>query len=151
MPRLAMPATFCASTTGGVKLFAKVWPANLPWLGELELMGTEPNAEWLGLGLSSGAGEPGYEIECTILLGIIATDLCTGKSSGLVLLVLETLPGTVAEGSHGEVNWAAPISSPEGTCSTACSGTPCAGGEGLGVTWAVEGDLNRLETDVSEV
>jgi hypothetical protein len=135
---------------------ATVWPANLEWLTELELMGTEPNAEWLDKlfkdGTDVNTGLPGYEVECTILLGIKATDLCTGNTSALVLLTLETLPGTTAEGSHGEFDWAAPISSEEGFCTTACPNTtPCAGLRGLGVTWAIEGELNRLETDVSEV
>ena len=139
-------ATYC--TQGSVAL---VWPANLPWKTTLELMGpAEPNSVWLDV-LNNATSNPGYEVECTILLGVKATDLCTGSSSAEILQVLETLPGTVAEGSHGEFNWAAPISSEEGTCTSACSTTPCAGLVGLGVTWAVEGDLNRLETDVSEV
>jgi hypothetical protein len=143
--------TFCKT---GVLGSALVWPANLPWKTELELMGVEPNAEWLDKLTNGGNGEPGYEVECTVLLGIKATDLCVGATSALVLLPLETWPGTVAEGSHGEFNFEPPISSAEGFCNTACptsGGTPCAGLEGLGVTWATEGDLNRLETDASEV
>jgi hypothetical protein len=138
----AADTTFCTAGTT-----ATVWPANLPWKTTLELMAT---GEWLDL-LTNPTGTPGYEVECTILLGIKATDLCTGNSSSLILVALETLPGTAALGSHGEFNWEAPISSAEATCSTACSATACAGLVGLGVTWAVEGDLNRLETDVSEV
>jgi hypothetical protein len=143
--------TFCKTGVGT----AKVWPANLPWLSELELMEppAEPGSMWLDHLFKVGTEiEPGYEVECTILLGIKATDLCTGLTSAQVLLTLETLPGTAAEGSHGEFNWEAPIESEEGFCSTACPNTtPCAGLLGLGVTWAVEGELNRLETDVSEM
>jgi hypothetical protein len=134
-------ATFCKAES-----LALVWPANLPWKTELELMS---NGQWLDLfGEGAAAGElPGYEVECTVLLGIKATDLCEGLTSVLVLEVLESLEHTVALGSHGEFN----SESEFGLCKTAGNGTELiAGQEGLGVTWATEGDLNRLETDVSE-
>jgi hypothetical protein len=124
---------------------ATVWPANLPWLTELELMAS---GEWLDLLLNGGKGEPGYEVECVSLLGFPVTDLCTGFTSALVLEVLETISPTVALGSHGEFNFEPPISSEEGNCNIAGNGVAAL--QGLGVTWAIEGELNRLETDVSE-
>jgi hypothetical protein len=142
-------STLAACKAGGIAL---VWPANLPWLTLLELM-VGPPLQWLNLLLKdaedSNTSPPGYEVECESLLsGVRGSELCEGNTSGLVLEELEIfLEGETILGSHIEFNWAEPILSEIGSCGTTAG---VAALEGLGVTWAVEGELNRLETDVSE-
>jgi hypothetical protein len=121
-----------------------VWPANLPWSTLLELM--EPSGQWLDLLFGPVGKEPGYELECPKSLFLIgAAELCEGNTSALVLEVLESWPGTVALGAHIEFN----SESEEGKCEGQAE--LVAGLGGLGVLWAIEGSLNRLETDVSEL
>lgn len=129
---------------------ALVWPENLPWLTLLELMA---NGQWLDLlfkdSTDSNTEPPAYDIECeSLFAGIFGSELCQGNTSILVLEELEIfLEGETVLGSHGEFNFAEPIFSELGNCG---SEVEVAGLEGLGVTWAIEGELNRLETDVSE-
>ncbi len=120
-----------------------VWPANLPWHSTLELM--ETTGAWLDVITGTG-GEPGYEIECAESLAFFGgSELCEGPASALVLETLEQWEGVGAFGSHGEFLDEAPLGN--------CGGTEkeIAGLEGLGITWAIEGELNRLETDVSHI
>jgi hypothetical protein len=135
--------TFCKVGGAGSAI---VWPANLPWKTELELMANGQTLQLIGINAAEGS-QPGYEVECTVLLGTKATDLCETNTSALVSLTLGTWPGTVAEGSPQEFN----AESEETLCKTAGGGELIAGQLGKGVTWAVEGELNRLETDVSEL
>ncbi len=124
----------------GVKLL--VWLANLPWHYRLELM--ETSGAWLDVITGTG-GEPGYEIECPESLAFFGgSELCEGPKSELVLETLEQWEGVGAFGSHGEFLDEAPL----GSCGTEVE---VWGFEGLSVTWAIEGELNRLETDVSHV
>ncbi len=51
-------------------------PVNLPWLTELELMGTEAAPLFLDKFLSAGFGNPGWEIDCTTVFGLIE-ETCT--------------------------------------------------------------------------
>lgn len=64
------------ASLGGLIL---VFPVNLPWKTELELVGTV----WDDLIENSGAGAPGYLVECTVF-GIKTDTSCTGNSGGLV-------------------------------------------------------------------
>jgi hypothetical protein len=122
---------------------ALVWIANVPWTTQLVLM--EPpevaEEEWLDLFGPGTGGEPGYEVECTTLLNVKATDLCVGHTSALILMLAEE------KGVHGEFNFEAPINSEEGTCT---SGN-LAATRGLGITWDAPEPLIHLETTVSEV
>jgi hypothetical protein len=134
--------TDCTAST-----IALLWPENLPWKTHLELMTTAP--EWLDvLGPGTG-GEPAYEVECTLLNGLKLEELCEGKTSGAMLEPLEQWLGAGAFGAHGEANFEAPISSEEGNCTLL--GANAVGAQGLGITWAIGLELERLETDVSEV
>jgi hypothetical protein len=126
---------------------ALMWPDNLPWKTQLELM--EPSGEWLDLFGPGTGGEPGYEVECTLLNGLKLEDLCAGHSSALILEALEQWLGVGAFGVHGEFNFANPIASEEGDCTL--TGAGVAALRGLGITWAIGIQLERLETDVSEV
>ncbi len=135
-------ATFCKVGAAGS---ATVWPANLPWKTALELTGTEI-LDLIGVGAAEGS-LPGYEVECTVLLGIKATDLCETNTSAVVSEILGTWPGTVAEGSPGVFNEASGF----GLCKTAGGGELIAGTIGKGITWAIGAELERLETDVSEL
>jgi hypothetical protein len=51
----------------------ELWPVNLPWDGVLVLMEEGTESFFAGLGFSSGAGNPGYEILC----GNGTSDTCT--------------------------------------------------------------------------
>lgn len=55
-----------------------VFPVNLPWQTELELVGTM----WVDL-ITNAAGNPGYLVECTVF-GIKGDVSCTANSGGLV-------------------------------------------------------------------
>jgi hypothetical protein len=54
---------------------AEVWAINLPWNSVVELMEEGTEVFFAGLGLSSGAGDPGYEILCANG----TSDTCTVK------------------------------------------------------------------------
>jgi hypothetical protein len=136
--------TDCAAGT-----IALVWAVHLPWATETVLM--EPSGEILDLLLSSGAGEPGYEVECTTLSGLKASDECTGATSSKVSAEAGTTPPSVL----GTFNFEAPISSELGSC--AVSGANVAALKGEGNIWAVGGTLaapewlNRLATSIDHV
>jgi hypothetical protein len=55
----------------------EVSPVNFPWLGHLELMGTEAAPLFLDALESGGQGSPGWEITC-LILGTTVTEVCTG-------------------------------------------------------------------------
>lgn len=57
-----------------------VWPANLPWSGEIVLMVGAGALEWLMLLATGTGGLPGYESEC-LIFGVTTTDLCEGQTS----------------------------------------------------------------------
>jgi len=66
---------------------------NLPWLTELELMGTEAAPLFLdvlkpGNGNTGTAGNPGWEIDCTTIFGLVE-ETCTGEVGS----DLENMPG----------------------------------------------------------
>jgi hypothetical protein len=61
---------------------AEVWPLNLPWLSQIELMVGAGTLEWL-VHLFGDNGEPGYEVVCLNANGTVsAENTCTGLSSG---------------------------------------------------------------------
>jgi hypothetical protein len=100
---------------------ATVWPANLPWSTELEGMESEPHI----LDVFSGTGgEPGYEVECTILLGIKATDLCVATMSAKV-------ESTEENDVLATFNSESPIESGKANCNTRGAGAGDIAGEGL--------------------
>jgi hypothetical protein len=55
---------------------AEVWPANLPWHTQLELVGTEL--------IDKFPANAGYEMRCKTLIGIIVENLCTDEPLVLV-------------------------------------------------------------------
>jgi hypothetical protein len=102
----------------------ELWPENLPWLTEIELMTTLP--KWLDIfrsGVISGAN-PAYELLC-LILGINAEDLC----SGLTSLALEE--NTAENDVIGLFDFNAPISSEKGTCTEGGANSGELLGEGL--------------------
>jgi hypothetical protein len=62
---------------------AEVEAVHLPWLTELVDVMEGGVLMWRDMILSSGAGAPGFEVECRTILGKI-TDTCTGETSLLV-------------------------------------------------------------------
>ena len=65
----------------------EVEPVNLPWLGHLELMGTEAEPLFLavleaGNGHTGEAGNPGWSVSCKTALGTV-TETCTVAGQGL--------------------------------------------------------------------
>lgn len=89
---------------------SEIWLLNLPWLTELEGMGSEPFV--LDLFLANGAGgDPAYFLLCLALGGLLdATELCEGLTSTKVANGLE-------ERSVAEIfNPASPTESQKMTC-----------------------------------
>jgi hypothetical protein len=65
-------------TTG----IAELWPLNLPWLSQIELM-AQGTLEWLVHLFGNGTAEPGYEVVCLRSDGTVNSEnTCTGLSSG---------------------------------------------------------------------
>jgi hypothetical protein len=62
---------------------AEVEAVHLPWLTELLDVMEGGVLMWRNMILNSGAGAPGFEVECTTILGKV-TDTCTGETSLLV-------------------------------------------------------------------
>jgi hypothetical protein len=99
-----------------------LWVDNLPWLGENELMSSEPT--FLDHLFAGGAGkELGYEFLC-LVFGLNITDLCEGLTS---VKLENTGEGDVLAFFNPE----APISSEKGTCEIGGAGTGDMTGEGL--------------------
>jgi hypothetical protein len=65
---------------GGGCTNPQVSPENLPWLTELELMGTEAEPLFLDRFLTSGAGNPAWSIKCEVV-GLPFEETCTGETS----------------------------------------------------------------------
>jgi hypothetical protein len=113
---------------------AAVWPENLPWKTELELMTVAPI--WLDI-LSGPAGkEPAWESECNTNIGAQSL-LCEGLATATV----SNEPGTVPPSVLGEFN-----ETEEAACSV---GTIKGDLLGTGNTWAIGLELERLETAIS--
>jgi hypothetical protein len=73
-----------------------VWPINLPWLGEVELMVDGTEEFFAGLGSAGGAAQAAYHIIC---MGSSLSDLCS-SSEAIGQLTNEaggTVDGEVAE------------------------------------------------------
>lgn len=64
-----------------------LWPVNLPWEGEVELMEDTTTFFAALLFPHTGGGNPGWEVQCSIL-GVTTTDECTAPES-VVELKLE--------------------------------------------------------------
>jgi hypothetical protein len=61
-----------------------VAPVSLPWLTELELIGTEVAPLFLDALVSGGAGNPGWEMVCITIFGLVE-ETCSGPiNSNLV-------------------------------------------------------------------
>lgn len=119
-------------TTGS----AEVWPLNLPWLSQLELMAAG-TLEWLSHLFGNGAGEPGYEVVCLTSTGTVqAENSCTGLSSG----ALEMMTGP-----DPLIIYSAAEETEKATCSTGGSGAGDLEGTGLLAT------LNSEELSWSDV
>jgi hypothetical protein len=116
---------------------AAVWPENLPWKTEMELMAAAPI--WLDI-LSGPVGkEPAWESECSTNIGTQSL-LC----EGLVSAAVSNEAGTVPPSVLGEFSVAA------GTEEESCSATPINSDlEGSNNTWAIGAELARLETAIS--
>jgi len=77
----------CASTPAPL-----VWPVNLPWETEVELMEDEGKIYFVDL-ITSKIGEVGYELECTVL-GVKSTDECKATTAASQL-TLSPVGGSV--------------------------------------------------------
>jgi hypothetical protein len=67
------------TVTKGTCGTATLAPEDLPWLTELELMGTETEPLFLDKILNGGKGEPGYSVHCTSPLSF--EEICLGAAS----------------------------------------------------------------------
>jgi hypothetical protein len=104
---------------------AEVWPAHLPWLGEIELM-IEGSEEFFAILLSSGGnGNPGGEIKCPLL-----TDECTAETG---IAKLENLTGGVVDAIFGE-EFTLLAELPLATCSASGAASGVVAGEGTTTT-----------------
>jgi hypothetical protein len=118
---------------------ALVWPANLPWTSQLELM------EATGTVLDVLTKEPGYDVECKTVSGLTGSELCAGTASAFVSNSAGTPMGVLGEADPTE----------EANCTM--TGEKTGSLEGIGTTWAVGGTvaapevLNRLDTLVDHV
>jgi hypothetical protein len=119
---------------------ALVYPANLPWHTQLELM-----ADGTILDIITGTnGEPGWETVChKSLLGVEGAELCTGPASTL----MENFAGTPAS-VLGFFN-AVPVAE-RGNCGTTGEHSAEVVSDTSGDTWAIGAELERLATSVSE-
>jgi hypothetical protein len=101
----------------------ELWPENLPWLTEIELMAVAPT--WLDL-FESGAGGtlPAYELLC-LILGLNVEDLCEGLTS----LALDE--NTIENDVIGLFDFNEPILSEAGVCSQGGANAGVLLGEGL--------------------
>jgi hypothetical protein len=112
----------------------EIWPDNLPWLTELELMESAPHI--LNRLFGGGAGkEPGWEAKC-LVFGLTFEDLCEGGTSSTA--------ETTSEKFVLEIfNPAAPISSQNSTCTQGGEGAGKVTGEGL-ISLTNNGKLEAL-------
>jgi hypothetical protein len=122
---------------------ALVWPANLPWKSQLELM--ESTGMILDVLTSATGPGPGYDAECTTVSGLTGSELCAGPASAFVSNSVGTPMGV--EGAADEKE--------EISCTLTGEKTGLL--IGTGTTWAVGGTvaspevLNRLDTLVDHV
>jgi hypothetical protein len=122
---------------------ALVWPANLPWKSQLELM--ESTGTVLDVVTSATGSGPGYDVECKTVSGITGSELCEGPASAFVSNSVGTPMGV--EGKTDETE--------EANCTI--TGEKTGQLIGTGTTWAVGGTvanpevLNRLDTLVDHV
>ena len=109
-----------------------LWPINLPWTTELELM------EITGEEVLDHIVNAGYEVECeTGILGIHASETCEGLTSTVMTNGFGTPPGVV-----GTFN----ANSEAVNCSMTGAGTGLQ--TGSGTLWAIGAELERLETAI---
>jgi hypothetical protein len=114
---LSCTVTFDAGASTDCKkgTTASVWPENLPWSTQIELMATITLDKIFG----AAGKEPAYEVLCvTNFFGIEAEDLCIGNTSTQITEDTTTTPHSVI----GAFDWKSPISSEEGKCET--TGSP---------------------------
>jgi hypothetical protein len=109
----------------------EVWPENLPWQTQLELVGTVIRDHIF----TSTGGAPGYTSLCTIILPI--EDTCTGLTSSLIENMGTESPADVLGIFNAE--------SEKGNCSLGGTGTGVITGDGLittlnGLALAVSGE-----------
>jgi hypothetical protein len=109
----------------------EVWPENLPWKTQLELVGTVIRDHIF----TSTGGAPGYTSLCTIILPI--EDTCTGLTSSLI----ENMPTESPPDVLGIFN----AESEHGSCTQGKSTSGVITGEGLittlnGLALAVSGE-----------
>jgi hypothetical protein len=112
-----------------------VWPLHLPWHTQLESMAGPPEQVLDRILAHTGGEPPGYETQCTSLLGISSSDECTGATSSKVATEILTFP----ESTLDSFNYTEPISSELGNCTKAGTNTFALTGE-LN-TWAIGGTL----------
>jgi hypothetical protein len=129
---------------------AAVWPENLPWLTELELMtvggATLVLDKLFKDATDSNTEPPAYDVECETGVGTFASELCEGNSSGDVSNDATTVPPSVL----GEFSEAVGVETPRANCP---GGTGNSSGINLGSghLWVTPaGDLVRVETGVAD-
>jgi hypothetical protein len=122
-----------------VNSLAAVWPLNLPWSTELELMTAAPI--WLNrlFKLPSSGPQPGWYTSCASNIGTSELQ-CEGPSSASLSNESLSSPASVL----GEFSIAA------GSEKTVCNISGITGDvEGPGNTWAIGAELVRLTTAIS--
>jgi len=125
--------------TGAEK--AEIWPANLPWKTQLELMLVTGEEDILDVFLGTG-GEPGWEIRCKTLSGLTLENLCAGPAT---VLVENSGTGSVL-GFFNKV----PVAE-RGNCTLTGEHTAEVVSDVSGDTWAIGAALTeRLTTAVND-
>lgn len=79
---------------------AEVWFANMPWDYELILLNLPGSFGGSPRKTPEAEKTPGWEIECTALIGIKGSNLCEGGPETLVENNIETSPASVLETFH---------------------------------------------------
>jgi hypothetical protein len=129
-----------AATDCEVGSITLLWPANLPWATELELMEVGGAEDWLDKIL----GEPGYEIECKVLAGLFFSELCVSPLDRASMLV-ENFAGTPGS----VLGWFLPEHEDLDFCGVGLEHVAEVVSDTSSDTWAATGLVTRLATSVS--